>query len=256
MCNDEKQCRRGRPTIILAVLWIAWALFFFGSILAALLGVITKAGVHNCFLVSAVILPFTAWTVYAVGGRRSRAAVFSAMIAVGVSFGVLADLYGGFPSLLKVPDYLLVIIPLFALGHVAYLIATFSARSRLGGDDKKAWWTAIAVFMVLGVVAWAFIVTTGEHKQYLIWPTLGYALVLTATVGSMCGLFLADRRFFTMACGGISFLVSDGVLGMIEFHACRDLLPIVLLTYGCGQMLIVFGAAIAIGSLTSCADSR
>lgn len=255
MRDDAKHCSRGRLTIILILLWLAWASFFFGSILAALFGVISKTGVQNCFLVSAVILSLTAWIVYALAGRGGRAALFSAMIAVGVTFGTLADLYGGLPSLQFVSDYLVVIIPLFMLGHFAYLTAVFSTWRRMGGKGKKAWWTAITAFMVLGVIAWMSIVTTGEQKQYIVWPTLAYSLVLTATVGSMCGLFFTDRRFFAMACGGLSFLVSDGVLGMIEFHGFSHLLPAVLLTYGCGQMLIVFGAAKTIEFLAGCNDT-
>jgi uncharacterized membrane protein YhhN len=81
----------------------------------------------------------------------------------------------------------------------------------------------------------------GIERRGLVWPALGYTLLLAGTAGVTAGVALQERRLFPLALGAALFLTSDLILAFELFRgpfaydtAC------VWLTYGPGQMLIVF----------------
>ena len=75
----------------------------------------------------------------------------------------------------------------------------------------------------------------------MVWLALPYTMLLAGTAGISSGLALQDRRLFGLALDGALFLVSDLMLafGMFWGHFAHQT-ESVWLTYGPGQMLIVF----------------
>ena len=54
-----------------------------------------------------------------------------------------------------------------------------------------------------------------------------------------------DRRFWAVGLGGVLFLISDGFLGIRLFQDnWRGLGDLCWITYGIGQMLIVYGTLV------------
>ena len=105
---------------------------------------------------------------------------------------------------------------------------------------------AIVAWQLVGLVGWCFVAYSGSKNQDLVWPALPYSLLLAGTAGVASGLALADRRFLPLAAGAALFLASDLILA---FGLFRGSFPYqteaVWLTYGPGQMLIVFSTLVA-----------
>ena len=72
---------------------------------------------------------------------------------------------------------------------------------------------------------------------------LPYALLLASTAAAATSLALVDTRFLLLALGSILFLLSDLILAAQLFNGLKfaSIGDVVWLTYGPGQMLIVFG---------------
>jgi hypothetical protein len=82
------------------------------------------------------------------------------------------------------------------------------------------------------------------------WVALPYALLLASTAGVATGLALQDTAFWPMAAGAALFLLSDLILAAQLFNGRRFRLidDVIWLTYGPGQMLIVYSVAAALGA--------
>ena len=87
---------------------------------------------------------------------------------------------------------------------------------------------------------------TNSAAHLLVWPALPYSLLLATTAGIATYLALEDRRFSLLAVGAVLFLVSDLILAFRLFHGEFALAThAVWLTYGPGQMLIVYSIGTA-----------
>ena len=116
----------------------------------------------------------------------------------------------------------MVIIPLFGLGHVAYIAGGIDVLRRLGLHSRPGWLrtlaAAIAFWMILGVVLWLLLVyPSGDHVAAR-WPCLAYSVLLATTTGLLTALAVLDRRFVPMAVGAVLFLASDGFLAVRLFQ--------------------------------------
>ena len=101
-----------------------------------------------------------------------------------------------------------------------------------------------AFWMVIAAVLWLLLVYPSESHSAARWPCLPYCLLLATTTGVMTAMSLLDRRFAFMAVGAMLFLASDGFLAIKLFqNNAYHLGDACWITYGPGQMLIVFGAA-------------
>lgn len=233
-------------------LWIfgaAWLVLLPGNL--AVIGMTGAIGLTRWWFLSSVVLSLAAG-VHWFARRRSPAGRFCLGIAVGMTFGCLADAYGVVPKSWRPAEPLTMIIPLFALGHVAYLTACGDLATRLDLRKRSVWLASLGFSTLLGLGLWAAIIAGAPSVGVYRWPTLGYTVLLSATAGTMTALAVQHRRFTPMALGAMLFLASDALLAIYLF---RERLPLigaaVWLTYGSGQMLIVFGAAAVSGRVTA-----
>ncbi|MCX7425929.1 MAG: lysoplasmalogenase family protein [Planctomycetia bacterium] len=240
------------PRAALALLWLAWAVLLPVNFTAEFaLGYPSFAP----WFYSSAVLAATAWLTWACA-RRQPAGRFAALVASGMTLGFLADLYGSHPWPVRVAEPLMVIIPLFGLGHVAYIAGGIDVLRRLGLPSRPGWLrtlaAAIAFWTILGVVLWLLLVYPSDDHVAARWPCLAYSVLLATTTGLLTALAVLDRRFVPMAVGAILFLASDGFLAVRLFQDnVYRLGDACWITYGIGQMLIVFGAACVVARMAA-----
>lgn len=151
--------KRSSACVWLWVLWLLW-LVLLPYTFAAI--VITgQAGWSRFWGFSSAAISAAAWVNWSLH-RRDRLGPMCALIALGMTFGMLADLYGAF-RVLRFTEPLVMIIPLFALGHVAYVGGMLVLARRLGLTGRPAAWPrTLAVVLVLynlaGLALWATLV--------------------------------------------------------------------------------------------------
>ncbi|MEX2111982.1 MAG: lysoplasmalogenase [Pirellulales bacterium] len=234
-------------TILFVGLWLVWA----GLLAAAmLLGNFadghSKPAATAARMGSSVALVVTGWAAYALW-RHSSAGRFALWIAIGMTLGTIGDFFNA--NLLKfipLENPTLGGIAAFGLGHVAYIAGCFNLGRRAGLTNRTLMIGAILCWQLVGVVSWYFVVMQGSESRDLVWPSLGYSLLLAGTAGVATGLALQDRRMGWLALGAALFLASDLILA---FGLFRGSFPhsteAVWLTYGPGQMFIVFSTICA-----------
>jgi uncharacterized membrane protein YhhN len=195
---------------------------------------------------SSIALVLAGWLAFATW-RGTAVGVFALLVAIGMTLGTIGDFFNaGLLEFVPLKDQTLGGIIAFALGHVAYIAGTLNLASRAGLTNRRAMLTAIVAWQLIGVVGWYIVAYQGSEKRDLVWPALPYSLLLAGTAGVATGLALQDRRFAGFALGGALFLLSDLILacGMFGGHVPHQT-EWVWLTYGPGQMLIVFSVATA-----------
>jgi hypothetical protein len=139
-------------------------------------------------------------------------------------------------------------IAAFGLGHLAYISAlvTFGNQQQLAAAAPR--WGACAVWLLLGSAGWFFIVRPSSQPAPLRWAALPYTLLLASAAGFATALALQRTPFLPLALGAALFLISDLILAAELFRHCRFPVAhdVVWLTYGPGQMLIVYGVSSAL----------
>lgn len=171
---------------------------------------------------------------------------YGLLIAIGMAFGFLGDLF--LASVLPGGRSEIGGIAAFAVGHIFYIIAIWRFGSANGLDASGARWGTLIAWWLITVVAWYFVVYSGAEGSSLQWVVLPYALLLASTAGLGTGLALQSPMFIPLAVGAGLFLFSDLLLGGmwfadLDFPLIDD---VVWLTYGPGQMLIVYSIGTAI----------
>ncbi|MHB9149172.1 MAG: lysoplasmalogenase [Thermoleophilia bacterium] len=195
---------------------------------------------------SSLTLVTLAWSQW-VFARRRRSGRFALLLAVGMTFGFVGDLV--LAGILPGGRNVLGGIAAFGLGHVFYISAVVGWSRMVGLDSARARWSALAGWLVVGGVAWYFVVFRGQAAGVLHWAALPCALLLSGTAGVATGLALQVRAFAPMALGAALFLASDLILAAqlfndVDFRLIGD---VIWLTYGSGQMLIVTAVGVAWG---------
>lgn len=237
--------KRSLACVWLWVLWLLW-LALLPCAFAAI--VITGQGGWSRFWgLSSAAISAAAWVNWALH-RRDRLGPMCALIALGMTFGMLADLYGAFRAL-RFTEPLVMIIPLFALGHVAYVGGMLVLARRLGLTGRPAWPRTLAVVLVLynlaGLALWATLVHPSKSLPDMHVPTAVYTAFLSTAAAAMAAVARFERRFLAVAIGGLLFLLSDAFLAVRLFQNNRHSLgDLCWITYGIGQMLIVYGAIV------------
>jgi hypothetical protein len=218
-----------------------WAILLFGGFI---FGSSTEEGRRMpkwTRLSSSAVLVLAGWS-FVLFTREQQVFVYALFIALGMSFGFLGDLFiaGIFTdSGRKIGG-----IAGFALGHICYIFAIlWLLRFSFNGLPIAA----LLVWWLVALVGWYFIVYRGAAVTRLHWLVLPYALLLATTAGAATALALQDPAFWPLVLGAALFLFSDMILGGKWFNNLQ--LPlihdIIWLTYGPGQMLIVYSIAIA-----------
>ncbi len=221
-------------------LWLVWALLLFGGFARGGSAEPNRRIPAPNRMGSSLALVMAAWS-WAVFAWGSVLQGYAILIAIGMTFGMLGDLWlaGWMPRGRSLPGG----VGAFALGHVAYIVAMLGLGRDLGLDAAAVRWGALLAWLLIGAVGWYLVVArpTAEMKP-IHFATLPYALLLAATTGFATGLALQDTRFVPLALGAALFLFSDLILAGdlfagLDFPLLSD---VVWLTYGPGQMLIVY----------------
>jgi uncharacterized membrane protein YhhN len=188
------------------------------------------------------VLVVAAWG-WLAAARRTKAAPYALGLAIGMTLGFVGDLFNAGNNTLGG-------IIAFGVGHIAYIAAQVWAN-RVGQLTTRRWMIlGIGFWQLVGVVAWAFVVWPGTQAIELRVPALPYSLLLAGTTGVATALALGNRRFVGLAAGATLFLISDFILAFRIFHGPFAMAgDAVWLTYGPGQMLIVYSVPAAVAAL-------
>ncbi|MCS7040599.1 MAG: lysoplasmalogenase [Anaerolineae bacterium] len=194
-------------------------------------------------LLSSAVLVLAGWSWYALA-RETAATRYTLAVALGMSFGLLGDI--AMAGLLPLSNRVIGGIVAFGVGHLCY-IAAFLGLGGQAGLTGSSRWPLLAVWLALGVVGWYVVVQRGQPFSALRTAALVYALLLATTAGLAAGLAWQARPFVPLALGAGLFFLSDLILagqlfGGLSFPLIGD---VIWLTYGPGQMLIVFSGAAA-----------
>lgn len=234
-------------------LWIAWA-----ALLAAAMVLGNLEGGHGSLVPTAlrmgssVVLVIAGWIAYA-RWRGEAVGRFALCIAIGMTLGAIGDFFNaGWLNFVPLPNPVLGGIGAFGLGHIAYIVGAVDLAKRAGLTNRRAIVGSVLAWQLVGVVGWYCVVMLGSDNRELVWPALPYSLLLAGTAGIASALALQERRLIALALGGALFLASDLILafGLFRGHFAHQT-ESVWLTYGPGQMLIVFStisAAVVLGA--------
>lgn len=223
---------------------LLWALFLFGGFL---FGAPDASYSHRMPIWTRMVSSFTlvvagwSWFVFSRGQQVNR---YALLIALGMTFGFLGDMF--LASVLPAPDRVLTGMASFAVGHIFYILAlTGLSRHILSAPLPR--WGLLALWWLVGLAGWFFVVFRGQDVTIIHWVALPYALLLASTAGLGSGLAVQDRRFVALALGGALFLLSDLILAgdMFSDLYFRLIGDVVWLTYGPAQMLIVYSIGAA-----------
>jgi hypothetical protein len=237
-----RTCSNGLRFWWLACLLLIWASLLLGGFFLGQ----TDSAAHQRIptwarMASSLTLVVAAWSYYVVT-PRGKMALVSALIALGMTLGFIGDVF--MADLLPAPQPVLPGITAFALGHLAYIVAIWYLGRIMGLKIVLARWLTWFCWLIAGSVGWFLIAYPSSASGSLRWIALPYTLLLASTAGLATGLALEVRGFIPLALGGCLFFVSDLILAgqlfdRFEFYLIN---AAVWLTYGPGQMLIVYGA--------------
>lgn len=231
------------------VLLLVWAALLFGGYLFG--GKSGRRMPRWTRLGSSLVLALAAWSSILIA-PEGPAARFALLIAVGMTFGFVGDLF--MAKVIPLPNRFLGGIAGFALGHVAYIAAGLGLGDAIALDPttRLVAWLA---WLIVGALGWYYIVYRNQRKTALHWATLPYALLLASTVGVATGLAFQEPVFIAFAVGAALFLFSD-LLIAAQLFAVRftreraqgaiNIDDLIWLTYGPGQMLIVYTLPLAL----------
>ena len=233
----------------LIALLVLWAVLLFGGFFLGQGDRRMPAWTRMASSATLVVAAFS-WYAFCRGGP---AANYALLIAIGMTFGFVGDLAlaGWLPGGRNVIGG----IASFGIGHVFYIVAFLRTSSAAGLDDGRRW-VALAIWLLIGLVGWYFVVyrgagATGEGVTVIHWIALPYALLLATTAELATGLALADGGFLPLALGAALFLLSDLILAGEMFSGLRFPLisDVIWLTYGPAQAFIVYSVATVLARL-------
>ncbi|KAA3663125.1 MAG: lysoplasmalogenase [Chloroflexi bacterium] len=239
------------PRYFMIGLLVLWGVFLFGGFVFG-----NSSETHRMptwmRMASSTTLVVAGWSWFWVS-RGSGIRPFPLYIALGMTFGLLGDLILAdlLPGGRSVPAGILS----FGIGHILYIIGILQFGNQQGLNAGSLRWGTLIVWLMIGVVGWYFVVYRGQSATILHWIALPYALLLAGTTGFATGLAFQSTLFVPFACGAALFLFSDLILAAELFNGLkfRSIGDVIWLTYGPGQMLIVYaiGAAMRFSSYPS-----
>lgn len=234
--------------VVLLILWLIWAACLFGGFA---FGKIDRKREHRIArplrMASSLMLVIAAW-LFALIESPPAFGTLPVFIAAGMTLGLVGDLFmagliGGRISVIGG-------MGAFGLGHIVYVTGLLLYGVALGlRPDPFA--LGLLIWLSAGLFGWVFAVYRAPERTPLHLIALPYALLLSATAGVATGHALSDSRFWIMALGAALFLLSDLILAAQLFRGLKfDLIgDVVWLTYGPGQMLIVYTLIVAAAGL-------
>ncbi len=235
-----------QPLWLLA-LWLLWAALLFGGFFFGKLDRETRRRMPTWMrMSSSFILVMAAWSgcFFALSHpASSQFDQFALLIATGMTLGFVGDLF--MAELLPLKNYVIGGIAAFGLGHVAYITGIFTISRQLEHYSASTQLFALAIWLLIGLLGWYIVVFRGQKATILHWAALPYALLLATTTGLATALALQTSAFVWLAIGAALFLFSDLILAAQLFNGLHFRLigDLVWLTYGPGQMMIVYSLA-------------
>ena len=225
----------GKRTWLL-LLFVVWA----GLLLSAYLFASNEQISLWARMGSSLTLAVAGWSWY-VFLRDKYTATFRLLVAVGITLGFLGDLF--MAGLVPIAEPMLGGIAAFGCGHLAYIAAFVHFSNRYGLTAPVPRRGGLAAWLLVGLVGWLAIVSPSSEPAGLRWAALPYTLLLASTAGCATGLALQAPPFRWLAWGAGLFLLSDLILAAEHFLESHPswIGAFVWLTYGPGQMLIVYG---------------
>lgn len=226
----------------LAAQFTAWAALLVGGFLQARPGTPRRLRIQTATrMLSSLVLAITAWSAYAFS-RGVALSIFPLLVAGGMTLGLLGDLF--MAGVLPAPDRTLAGMAAFGLGHVLYIGAALLIRLSLGLPLGPAGTGAWVAWLLMGTAGWYVLVMRGQKPSAFHFVALLYALLLASTAGLATGLAIRLSAFIPFALGAALFFFSDMLIAAGLFRPRKTPLgdDLVWLTYGPGQMLIVFSA--------------
>jgi hypothetical protein len=171
---------------------------------------------------------------------------FALLIALGMSCGLVGDLI--MARLIPVRQHTLGGMGAFGAGHIAYVSGFLVYAVQSGAVARPAFWVAWVAWLAAGAAGWYIAVYRGQRPTVLHWAALPYALLLASTAGVATGIAIVAGGFVGLSLGTALFLLSDLILAANLFNGTffRLIHDVVWLTYGPGQMLIVYSIGQAV----------
>lgn len=233
------------PRYWLLGLLAVWALLLFGGFLFGGSPEAARRMPTWTRMASSVTLVAAGFSWYLVS-RDYDVGRYGLFIALGITFGLLGDLW--LAGLLPGGRSVLGGIAAFSAGHLFYIWGMWQFASTHGLDTAVPRGAALAVWLLVGLLGWYFMVFRGATPTALHWAALGYALLLASTAGVATGMALQSSLFVPLALGAALFLLSDLILAGELFSGLRFpyIGDVIWLTYGPGQMLIVYSVGAAL----------
>ncbi len=168
---------------------------------------------------------------------------YAKWICVGMILGTLGDFFNANLLSALTSQGTLAAIIAFGLGHLCYIRAIVGELCRCEPLRIRPIWISITVWQFVGLLSWYAIVYYGEKAREIVWPALGYTLLLSGTAGIATALAVHRRQIWPLALGAALFLLSDLLLAVGMFRGSYPFRSeLVWITYGPGQMLIVVSA--------------
>ena len=269
---------------ILFILWMMWAVFLFGG---ALMGKAdaerTRRMPRWTRMVSSLVLAVTAWG-YVLVYREQMYAEAAVLIAIGMTLCFIGDLFMA-ELIVRGDNHVLGGIGAFGLGHVAYIAAFLRLMAK--GQLLFNWHPVnepavvlpeasvnglvlLGCWLVAAVVWYVVVYRAARERSVLHFAALPYGLLLATTVGMALNLtlyawnvysisnasqaaFLNFGRAALPALGAVLFFSSDFILAARLFNQAyfRMIDDWIWLTYGPGQMLIVYGVGLLLSIVGS-----
>ncbi|HRE49199.1 MAG TPA: lysoplasmalogenase [Aggregatilineales bacterium] len=192
---------------------------------------------------SSLALVLAGWSLYFLH-RGTLIESYALLVALGMTAGFVGDLFMAVENIIGG-------MGAFGVGHILYSIAFLGGLQivRTLNPETPAVFAPLAVWLVIGVVAWYVIMFRGKTAlpQVMRFAGLGYALLLTGMAGVAWSLAFSVPPFFPLAIGAALFVISDLIIAGQIFAGWRFPLigDLIWLTYGPAQALIVLSVGTA-----------
>lgn len=159
-------------------------------------------------------------------------------ILFGMAITHVGDLITG--ELIRVRHPYLVATGIFGLGHLFYLGAVV-VGAKHAGVSIPLW--APGAGLLLGALVWGTLLRS-SHRRSLVYPALGYAMLLGGIMGAGVGLTSVAPGVWRLGVGLVFFTLSDLLLGLRELRSLKFFLiyDVVWFFYITGQFFIVWSA--------------
>ncbi len=189
---------------------------------------------------TSLMLALAAWALAGLGAGGSAAAPYAYAVAAGMSLSFVADLI--MAELIRVPNRVLGGMAVFGLAHLLYLVGLFMLDRTVGLGAARSMLAWAAVFLLVAVIFWRFLVDTPAAARVLRAGALGYLVLLAAMTGAAWGVVAQAPQLWSLAAGALLFFISDAILGNQIFRKndWPGVGDLVWLTYIAGQAGIVW----------------